>query len=443
MATRPNPYVKKDPGDIMLAADWNEMQVQAREALQDHRHTGGADAEPITRAGIAPNAVDGSRIDPQSEVALKSLRINGRGVLEEIDGLLAAVRGLGSRLQVNGPVRLTGQVDVVGPLSVSGVASLTGGLALAGAASPPRAALDTGTGLIAGAANDYQKAQVALSGGGLVTWSLAGVLKWSSRFIAISMERPRSFANGHVNIACPTDPALVRSWDNAVRVSADGVQLREWEALYAVHEVGTDENRVTFQIVTYSAGTYHAPGNWLLVAVFNGDDRTVKLGTGVTVAAGSSYAANAGSSLPRGAIIMWSGGAAPAGWALCNGQNGTPDLRGRFVLGAGPGPGLSNRNLGDQGGVERHVLSVNEMPSHAHGVADPGHAHAWSGSRQQAGTDDNNNTSEFSKGDRGAADTVVKGTDVRFTGIGIQAAGGNAAHENMPPYFVLAYIMKL
>ena len=309
----------------------------------------------------------------------------------------------------------------------------------------PRTALDTGLGLLSGAANDYQKAQAALSGGGTITWEgPGGFLRWSNRLIAISAERPNTLLNGHINIYCPTDPALVTAFDKTTRVDATrGIRLNDWEALYAVHEVGGNENRVSFQIVTYHTGTYQAPSNWLLVAVLNNDDRTVKMGTGVSVAAGSSYSSAAGNSLPRGAIIMWSGAAAPAGWALCDGQNNTPDLRGRFVLGAGAGSGLTPRSGAQTGGAERVVLAVNEMPSHAHGVSDPGHMHTWTASRQRAGIDDNNNTQELSKGDAGAPDTMSKGTDTKVTGISIQAAGGNAAHENMPPFYVLAFIMKL
>jgi microcystin-dependent protein len=309
----------------------------------------------------------------------------------------------------------------------------------------PRTALDTGLGVLSGAANDYQKAQATLSGGGTITWEgSGGFLRWSSRLIAICAERGNTFSVGWVNIVCPTDPTLVTSFDRTNRVNAArGILLNVWEALYAVHEVGQDANKVTFQIVAHNLGTYQAPSNWLLVAVTNGDDNTIKMGSGVTVAASSSYSSAAGSSLPRGAIIMWTGATAPAGWALCDGQNGTPDLRGRFVLGTGAGTNLTARPLNQTGGKESHALSISEMPKHAHGVSDPGHAHSWSATRQQAGTDDNNNTRELSRGDRGVADIMTKDTDQRGTGIAIQAEGGNAAHENMPPFWVLAYIMKL
>ncbi len=309
----------------------------------------------------------------------------------------------------------------------------------------PRTALDTGLGVMSGAANDYQKAQFTLSGGGTVSWGGPNsYLKWSSRFIAISMERTKTFASGYVDVALPSDASLVTAWDKSTRLDpAQGILLKDWEALYAVHEIGRGNDKVTFQIVIYNSGAFHAPSNWLLVAVVNSDDKTIKLGTGATVSASSTYASLYGSSLPKGAIIMWSGDAAPAGWAFCNGQNGTPDLQGRFILAAGNGSGLTARKRGDTGGEEKHQLSLNEMPSHNHAISDPGHFHNWTGSRQEAGVDDHNNTQEFSKGDAGKADTVSKNTDSKTTGISINAAGGNGAHENMPPFYVLAYIIKL
>ena len=150
-----------------------------------------------------------------------------------------------------------------------------------------------------------------------------------------------------------------------------------------------------------------------------------------------------GVNLPTGVIVMWAGTAPPAGWAICDGSNGTPDLRGRFVLGAGQGAGLTNRPSGTTGGQEQVTLTTAEMPAHSHGINDPGHSHTWSASRQLAGTDDNNNTTEFSRGDLGTVDFPVKSTTVETTGITLQNEGGGAPHENMPPFYVMAYIMKL
>lgn len=150
-----------------------------------------------------------------------------------------------------------------------------------------------------------------------------------------------------------------------------------------------------------------------------------------------------GNSFLAGMIMMWTGSVAPSGWAICDGSNGTPDLRGRFVVGAGHGAGLSNRPANQTGGAESVALSVAQLPSHTHGINDPGHFHTWNASRQMAGVDDHNNGSEFSRGDNAASDPVHKNTDSKGTGISIQNTGNGHAHENMPPFYALAYIMKL
>jgi microcystin-dependent protein len=66
--------------------------------------------------------------------------------------------------------------------------------------------------------------------------------------------------------------------------------------------------------------------------------------------------------VPRGTIVAFSNNySIPNGWAECNGNNGTPDLRNRFILGRGSG-----RIYGEIGGEETHVLTTDEMPSHSH-----------------------------------------------------------------------------
>jgi len=113
----------------------------------------------------------------------------------------------------------------------------------------------------------------------------------------------------------------------------------------------------------------------------------------------------------------------PPTWALCDGSNGTPDLRGRFILGGGQGVGLTNRLVDTSGGVETVTLTDAQMPYHNHGFNDQGQSSA---------------SCKFHNGGNGCAVNGVgdtwRGTDHR---------GGNQPHENMPPFYVLAYIMKL
>jgi len=135
--------------------------------------------------------------------------------------------------------------------------------------------------------------------------------------------------------------------------------------------------------------------------------------------------------VPKGAIIIWSGSdtAIPGGWVLCDGQNGTPDLRSRFVLGTGQGQNLSNRDIGQIGGLEKVALNENEMPTHTHDIT--------------YRTDDNTKTTTYG----GTANVAATVTNLRKAGMTKTATstpvGSGQSHENMPPFYVLAYIMKL
>lgn len=91
---------------------------------------------------------------------------------------------------------------------------------------------------------------------------------------------------------------------------------------------------------------------------------------------------------PTGGIVMWSGSTTnvPGGWVLCDGTNGTPDLRDRFIVGAG-------RNYAPNaiGGVDSITLSEGQMPSHTHSMGSAGdHGHSGStsgdGSHSHSGT---------------------------------------------------------
>ena len=179
----------------------------------------------------------------------------------------------------------------------------------------------------------------------------------------------------------------------------------------------------------------------------------------------TSTQAQLNSPFPPGGIIMWSGAisAVPAGWALCDGTNGTPNLRDRFVVGAG-----STYAVGATGGVNTVTLDATQIPSHthtvsattssagdhSHGVSDPGHSHSLANVVGNYGYG-----SQFGvRGDyavppaNSLTSTGGSGTGISIQGAGSHthtinttsaAAGGGLAHENRPPYYALAYIMKV
>ena len=103
---------------------------------------------------------------------------------------------------------------------------------------------------------------------------------------------------------------------------------------------------------------------------------------------------------------------------LCNGQNSTPDLRDRFVVGAGSG---SSYSVGNTGGANSVTLTTNQIPSHTHSYV--GHTYPGSGPEQnQSGGPEDRTSFNVNK----------------TTG----STGSGQSHENRPPYYALCYIMK-
>ena len=150
-----------------------------------------------------------------------------------------------------------------------------------------------------------------------------------------------------------------------------------------------------------------------------------------TKVATTAYVATAISAgIPSGGIIIWSGSAAaiPSGWYLCNGSNSTPDLRNRFVVGAG-----STYAVGATGGSADAIVV-----SHSHTASDSGHTHTtFNGS---------NLNSNVTNG--GVAGTVNRGssasneTNSSSANISVSTTGSSGTNANLPPYYALCYIMK-
>lgn len=136
-------------------------------------------------------------------------------------------------------------------------------------------------------------------------------------------------------------------------------------------------------------------------------------------------ASGSGATIPSGLIAIWSGstGSIPAGWTLCNGTNGTPDLRNSFILGAG-----STYSVGQTGGSADSIVV-----SHTHSVTDPGHLH---------NTTSGGSGTLLNSPAVGSSGASTSTTDTATTGISIQSSGTSGTNANLPPYYALAFIMK-
>ena len=167
--------------------------------------------------------------------------------------------------------------------------------------------------------------------------------------------------------------------------------------------------------------------------------------------------------VPAGTVVQSAAIVVPDGWLNCNGallnklqyidlfaaigntygglitdlSFNLPDMRGRVGIGAGQGADLSNRVFATSGGAETHTLTTGEMPTHSHGVTDPGHNHSYI-----------NNTSDQSVNNIITSETAADQEDYgattgnSVTGITIINTGGGNAHNNMQPFLVIRYLIK-
>ena len=190
------------------------------------------------------------------------------------------------------------------------------------------------------------------------------------------------------------------------------------------NNVGTNENSTNAdQFVTFvgassgnnpirvDAGIKYNPSTNILSATkFSGDGSLLtNITTGQLQGAGIFVS---------GMIILWSGAAnaIPTGFVLCDGNNNTPDLRNRFVVGAGSG---SNYSVNDTGGADSVTLTVNQIPAHTHTYVD-----------------------QYVVINNGYRPWPANNNDCAARDVNSGSTGGGQSHENRPPYYALCYIMK-
>lgn len=179
--------------------------------------------------------------------------------------------------------------------------------------------------------------------------------------------------------------------------------------------------------------------------------------------------------MPAGVITQYVGTAAPSGWRLCDGtlynaadatyarlwatigttyggsginSFAVPDLKGRVPVGYGAGAGFTARALNDKGGFETHLLSGQEsgiqQHTHTNTLNDPQHSHTqianYGGAAGGAGVP---LVAVTDSGQYGYSDTTSKSTGITISNASVGHTNALNAHNNMQPFVVVSYIIKL
>ncbi|MEM6316307.1 MAG: tail fiber protein [Bacteroidota bacterium] len=182
------------------------------------------------------------------------------------------------------------------------------------------------------------------------------------------------------------------------------------------------------------------------LASLNTDNQTLSINnTTLSISGGNSV--DLTNLVPIGTIQMWPTSSPPMGWLICNGSNFNasdysqlnivlggntlPNFNGRFPLGVGDSgtSGSTNHNIGTNGGEEKHTLSINEMPNHSHGAGSLSTSEPYL-SQEGSGNQDKRD---------GGGTKLFEYTSISGSTASV---GGGQAHNNMPPFYTINFIIK-
>ncbi len=206
-------------------------------------------------------------------------------------------------------------------------------------------------------------------------------------------------------------PASIAALQSAGYLNPSWSANNPWQNVYAI-----SSNSSAFTVSTT------VPQEWANLVVR--DLPTSSVSGTIVGSAVSAPGSAQNDSLPIGSIVIWSGTVAsiPTGWHLCDGTNGTPDLRDRFVVGArqdSGGVSMTNvsGSLTKTGGEAKHTLTIAEMPAHTHTYNEP----------------------IFPSRYDGHSSPLCTGTQVSNS----SSVGGSQPHNILPPYYAVCFIMKI
>lgn len=243
-------------------------------------------------------------------------------------------------------------------------------------------------------------------------------------------------AAGTVNAASGT---LILPQNTVTAQTAEGAVV--WDTNDDLLTVGTGTGRKTMvdtvATQTLSGKTFTSP------TINGGTINNASIGAS-TPASGAFTTLSANGAvdfLPLGVIVLWYGDInnPPQGWRVCDGNFSTPDLRGRFIIGAGVGGAYAANTTG--GSKDAVVVAHNHTAVST--VTDPGHTHVIQRSGDQMRGDGNKGYPFELNGigtpSSGGVTPTATGVTVATT---VNTNGVDGLNANLPPYYALAYIMR-
>ena len=204
-------------------------------------------------------------------------------------------------------------------------------------------------------------------------------------------------------------------------------------------------------MTNYISGALAVGGNFSVAGTATGV--TPSSGDSSTKFATTAFVSSAVSGgIPAGAILLWNGSAAaiPSGWHICDGTSGTPDLRDRFVVGAGSSYAVNATGGSADATLVSHSHTysgnTNSAGAHRHGLnANAGGSLKVLGGEtaKVAGISNSPTSESFATSYGGANITSEEGTHTHSFSGTTSANGSSGTGANLPPYYALCYIMKL
>lgn len=228
-----------------------------------------------------------------------------------------------------------------------------------------------------------------------------------------------------------SNPPLVTTPESLSAVIASRSELFLGLTVTGASEIAPRQQLLSVPFAMMAGDVQSASGNFTVEGTLTANKKLIVPAPAVIEGYGT---------VPIGTIVMWSGaaGAYPENWALCDGENNTPDLRDRFVVGAG-----KRYPVQATGGAAEVTLTTSQIPAHHHYFKDGYYVEQESSKTHYGVHPVAGGILTLPEQVTGSHGTDSDNDQLYYRDEWTANTGGGAAHENRPPYFALYYIIRV